>query len=59
MSFMGMQANAAVTTTPGKYMDGGNSSSGGADPHAAVKRARYIAGGLFIALMILHSRKVD
>jgi len=46
----------AVTTTPGKSMD---NSSGASTGDAVVTRAKWIVGGLFILLVILHSRKAE
>lgn len=46
-------AGVGVTTTPGKSMDTGS----GASSDAVVKRAKMIAAGLFILLVVLHARK--
>jgi hypothetical protein len=45
-------AGVGVTDTPGKRMDNGNGNS-----NDTVKRAKLIAGALFVLLVILHSRK--
>ncbi len=46
-------AGVAITTTPGRNMDTGN----GANSDAVVKRAKVIAAGLFVLLVVLHARK--
>lgn len=46
-------AGVGITTTPGKSMDTG----AGANTDAVTKRAKMIAAGLFVLLVVLHARK--